>query len=248
MTKIGFTLGVFALVVGCGQTQRATSLPSVGLTPTSKWSTTENLSAPESVYFDAQSGQTFVSNVAGNPGEKDGNGWIATLTLDKTGKPVVTKIIKGLDAPKGLRAKHGILWIADIDTMIKVDAKTHRILARIPIPGASFLNDPAVADDGAVYVTDTIASKIYVLQGDKSEVFAEGKDLESPNGLLLVGNRLYVASWGFITDPSTFGAKVPGHLYYLDLKTKAKTLVTNAPLGHLDSIEQAANGDLLVSD
>lgn len=53
-----------------------------------------------------------------------------------------------------------------------------------------------------------------MLKGDKPELFAEGQDLESPTGLLVLGNKVIVASWGFITDPSTFGVKTPERLYY----------------------------------
>lgn len=183
------------------------------LTPA--WTTTENLAAPESVYFDPTSNQTFVSNIAGNGAEKDGIGWIATLTVDAYGAAKVTKIVEGLNAPKGLRVVGGVLYAADIDELVEIDAASHKLLAKVKIPGAVFLNDPAVAKDGTVYVSDTIGSKIFVVRDAKPELFAEGEDLESPYGLLLLGDKLFVASWGFITDPATFGAKTPGHLYYL---------------------------------
>lgn len=85
-------------------------------------------------------------------------------------------------------------------------------------------------------------------QSLNSATLAEGESLESPNGLLVDGGKLYVASWGFITDPATFGAKTPGHLYALDLKTKAKTLVATAPIGNLDGLVRTKNGDFVVSD
>lgn len=50
--------------------------------------------------------------------------------------------------------------MADIDAMVKIDAKTHAVLAKIPVPGATFLKDPGIVDDGAVYVSQTIASRI----------------------------------------------------------------------------------------
>jgi hypothetical protein len=57
-----------------------------------------------------------------------------------------------------------------------------------------------------------------------------------------------VAGWGIGTDPATFATQTPGRLYYLDLKTKAKTPVTPSPLGHLDGLEQDRDGGFLVSD
>lgn len=116
------------------------------------------------------------------------------------------------------------------------------------MPDAKFLNDVGISADGRVFVSDTIASKIYVIENDLASVFVEGPEFESPNGLLVVGNQLYVASWGFITEPSTFGAKVPGHLYSLDLASKKRTQVGMKPLGNLDGLEQTKNGDFIVSD
>jgi DNA-binding beta-propeller fold protein YncE len=213
--------------------------------PESKWTAFQGLAEPESAYYDAPSGNLFVSNVAGKPGEKDGKGWISKLTID--GKVVAEKWIDGLHAPKGLRVWNTTLWVSDIDELIGISIPDGKIAQRVKIEGAKFLNDVATQPDGTVYVTDMFASKIYAVKDGKAEVFSEGDNLESPNGIVIdtAGNRMIVAAWGLTTDGKT---QTPGHLYQLDLKTKEKKLITPAPLGNLDGVELDGQGGYIVSD
>jgi DNA-binding beta-propeller fold protein YncE len=57
---------------------------------------------PESVVFDRAAGAIYVSNVNGDPMQKDGNGFISKLGPD--GKVVTIEWVKGLDSPTGSRA------------------------------------------------------------------------------------------------------------------------------------------------
>ena len=66
-----------------------------------------------------------VRKASPNAGEKDGKGWIATITFDKAGKPIVTKLVDGLNAPKGLRSQKGTLWVTDIDEVLKALMEKH---------------------------------------------------------------------------------------------------------------------------
>jgi sugar lactone lactonase YvrE len=209
------------------------------------WTVSENMAQPESVYFDGMSNSVFVSNVAGNPGEKDGNGWISRLNLK--GETVTAKWVTGLNAPKGMRSYRGVLWVADIDQIVSIDIASAKILKRFPVKGAKFLNDVAIDQQGRVYVSDTMANRIHVVRDAKVSVFSEGPQLEAPNGLLYFNERLYVAAWGTEMKPD-FSTKAPGHLYFLDLKTKKKTEVSKVALGHLDGLEMDMNQGFYVSD
>lgn len=226
----------------------AASTASAATAP--RWKTSDQITNPESAYFDAASKAIYVSNVAGQAMAKDAKGSVAKIVVDAKGKPTVTTLIDGLNAPKGIRVQNGVLFVSDIDVLIKADVATGKILERIAVPGATFLNDVALAANGDVYVSDTISSKIHVVDAKtgKPSVFVEGPEFESPNGLLVQDGKLIVAAWGFITDPATFGAKTPGNVYALDLKTKARTTLTKTPLGNLDGLERLENGDFLVSD
>jgi hypothetical protein len=196
------------------------------------------------VYVDTASGSVFVSMIAGQPGDRDGNGRILKATPD--GTVVAASWVTGLNAPKGLRSHDGTLWTADIDEVIGIDIASGRVTSRIKIDGAQFLNDVATGDDGTVYVSDMLASKIHAVKDGKAAVFAEGDDLEYPNGLLVEGDRLIVGGWG--KPEPDFTTKVPGHLFALDLKTKQKTLITPKPLGNIDGVESDGRGGYVVTD
>jgi hypothetical protein len=237
----------------CGSPEPAQPPPATEQTPepaqqqppraTAGW-TVEGLQAPESAYLDEGSGYLYVSQVAGQAGEKDGNGRIAKLGLD--GTLVAADWATGLNAPKGLRSFGGTLWVADIDEVIGIEIATAKITSRIKVEGAKFLNDVACGADGTVYVSDMMLSRIYAIKDGNVSVFAEGEELEYPNGLLVDGERLIVAAWG--KPEADFSTKVPGRLYMLDLKTKRKTLITKQPTGNLDGLDQDARGGYIVTD
>ena len=213
-------------------------------TVTAGWTVTDSMEAPESAYWDAASGFIFVSQITGAADDRDGTGRITKLEAD--GTIVSPEWVAGLNAPKGLRSCNGNLWIADIDEVVGVDISTGRTVSRIKVDGASFLNDVACDKDGTLYVSDTLLSRIYRIKDDQVSLFAEGDDLEFPNGLLVEGNRLIVAAWG--KPEPDFTTKVPGRLFSLDLQTKEKTLITPEPGGNLDGVEIDGKGGYIVTD
>src|SRR5450755_4425877 len=96
-SKVG--MGVFgrAAFVACG----ILALPAAALcAPVKLWETT-GLKTPESALPVPAEGFAYVSNIAGKPTDKDGNGFISKVSL-KDGKLIEPKWVTGLDAPKGL--------------------------------------------------------------------------------------------------------------------------------------------------
>ena len=230
MIRVLFCIGFFAtLVLAQGA---------------AKWTITEGIVTPESVYVDPASGFVFISSIVGQPTEKDGKGHIVKATSD--GKVVSAAWVTGLNAPKGLRSYRGTLWTADIDEVVGIDIASGKITSRVKVNGAQFLNDVATGPDGTVYVTDMMANRIYSLKDGKVSVFADGPDLEWPNGLLVDGNRLIVASWG--KPEADFSTKVPGRIFALDLATKKKSLITPKPIGNFDGLESDGKGGYFASD
>ena len=210
------------------------------------WKITEGLQAPESIYYDAESGFLFLSQIGGGGGaEKDGDGWISKLTLD--GEMLHNKWVTGLNAPKGLRSYGGTLWISDIDRVVAVDIASGKIKQTIDIPGAKFLNDLTTGPDGAVYVSDKVSSHVIRIVDGRPTRFLEGEEIQHPNGLLIEGDQIILAGWGkgFNDD---FTTDTPGQLLRVDLKTKQITAVTPKPTGNLDGVEADGEGGYLVTD
>lgn len=236
-------LSLFALVASAttlvtGNSLRADDHPPV------VWKATEGCAKPESVYFDSKSGCFFVSQISGPGADRDGVGWISKL--DKSGKVLAPKWVQGLNAPKGIRSSGDMLWVSDLDELIGIDIPTGKISQRVKIEGAKFLNDVAVSEDGTVYVSDMLANRIYALRGTRLSVFAEGAELEFPNGVLVDGDRLVIAARGELS--ADLQPTKPGHLFALDLKTAKKSLIAPEPLGVLDGVESDGHGGYIVSD
>lgn len=120
------------------------------------------LSTPESVLWDAARNVWYVSNINGDGTAKDDNGFIVRLgpdgaTLDSL------PFISGADdditlhAPKGMALQGDTLWIADIDALRGFDVTTGTpvVTTNLSRLKATFLNDVAVSNEGAIYITDS---------------------------------------------------------------------------------------------
>jgi sugar lactone lactonase YvrE len=216
-----------------------------GPTLTPLWNITTDFASPESAYYHAGSNAIYVSSINGQILEKDGNGYISKLSPD--GKVVSAKWVSGLNAPKGIRSVGNTLWVADIDEVVSIDIKKGQITAHVKVDGAQFLNDLATAPDGTVYVSDSNALCIYVVKDGKSSVFVEGADtVETPNGLLVDGDRLILGTVGY--PGRGRGSAQVGHLFAFDRKTKQRSRITVSPVGGIDGIELDGAGGLLVTD
>jgi hypothetical protein len=207
------------------------------------WSVTAGMDSPESVYFDPISGFVFVSQIGGQAAERDGNGRISKLTVD--GAVIAADWVKGLNAPKGLRSSGGTLYAADLDEVVSIDIASGRVTARLKIEGAQFLNDLTTAPDGTIYTSDSFANRIYAIKDGKASTFFEGDAILLPNGVLVDGNRLIVASDG---RPARGGGGTAARLVAIDLRTRTLTEIARSPIGTPDGVEHDGRGGFLVSD
>lgn len=213
--------------------------------PALAWESSTGFAQPESVVYDSDRNQLYVSNMQGGFLEKDGNGYLSKV--DMTGKVITEKWIEGLNAPKGLAIVAARLYITDIDELVEVDLEYDKIEKRFPAPGAKFLNDIAIDANGNVYVSDTLDNKIYRLKDGELKVWAEGSELNSPNGLFAEADRLVVGTWG---DPEAdFSTKVPGTMKAVSLEgAKVSKLGKGSPIGNLDGVEADGTGKYWVTD
>ena len=121
----------------------------------------DGLKSSEAVVFDPARDVYFVSNINGEPGVKDGNGFITRITAN--GVVDSLHFIQGgrngvtLNAPMGSRIQGDTLWVLDVDVLRGFDARTGKPTAAINLApaGAGFLNDLTAGPDGDFYITDT---------------------------------------------------------------------------------------------
>ena len=195
------------------------------------------LDAPEAAYWHAESQTWLVSSLGGGLSlARDGIGWLARY--DAQGRLLDPRWIDGLDAPTGIASVGNRVYIADRAGVHEIDVPQAKRLRTIKIPGSIFLNDVAAAPNGDLFVSDFEANRIYRLDQDrKPEVWLEGEQLQNPNGLIVDGDHLVIATWGPMTDPKTFAVKHPGTVLRAHLKSKALTpLGDGKPIASFDGI------------
>ena len=201
--------------------------------------------SPESVIYDKRSNLLFISNVNGGPTEKNGKGFISTLTLD--GKVSHLKWVEGMDAPKGLAILGHYLYVADIDQLLVINIDNGHIEKRYNVEGAIFLNDVAIDLNGNIYVSDMVTNAIYRLSSNKLDLWLKDDALQSPNGITIQGDELILASWGTMTNG--INTDVQGHLKTISLLSKTiKSLGNGEPIGNLDGVESNGKGQFYLTD
>src|SRR5688572_2375683 len=133
------------------------------------WQTDTVFRVPESVLIDPVRKVCYVSNIDGASGEKDGKGFISKISPE--GKVLALQWVTGLDAPKGMGIAGPHLYVADLFQVVVIDLTSGKIVRRIDVPDAKFLNDITVDKAGAVYVSDSSTGKIHLIKGDKATLY-----------------------------------------------------------------------------
>lgn len=203
-------------------------------------------STPESVRLDTAADVYLVSNINGDPAEKDGNGFISRVSPD--GQVLDLHWIDGategvtLNAPKGMGIVGNTLYVADIDCIRLFDRETGAHKKDVCLEDAVFLNDVATSADGSVFFTDTGegpkgtgADAVYRLIDD-TRVVAVKKEpaLGGPNGIAVGSRGILVVSFG------------SGEVYRLDAEGN-RTNMMPASERQLDGIEMLPDGGFLMS-
>jgi len=153
--------------------------------------TANGFSSPEGVAL-APDGNYLVSNVGiGGGAAKDGDGFITKVSPD--GEVITPYWVAKMNGPKGMAVLDGVLYAADTDIVMMVDAEKGGLGEKIPVEGAASLND-VTTWNGAVYVSDSGAGRIYRIADGAATVWLEDARFGGINGLLGDGDRLLVTT------------------------------------------------------
>jgi sugar lactone lactonase YvrE len=215
----------------------------------------EGFKAPESVRYDPERDVYFVSNITGNPWEKDGEGSISRVDPETRAVSVFVESGKGgvtLNAPKGMTIAGRTLWVADLDVVRSFDVESGRMTASIDLSriGALFLNDIVQGPDTALYVTDTGIrfnaagemshpgpDRIFRIGSNKRiSVAVQSESLGGPNGIAYdrANGRFVVAP---LTSPTIMSWR-PG--------AASPDSLASGP-GQYDGVEVLSDGRVLVT-
>jgi len=192
------------------------------------WESDSTFKVPECVLYSPVENMLYVSNIDGNPSEKDLKGSISKLSPD--GKTVMHNWAINLSAPKGMGIYEKKLFVADLQEVVVIDLNSGDVTERIIVPGSIFLNDITIAADGTVYVSDSQTGKVHQIRKLVVSTYLENK--VSINGLYADGNDLYLA--------------VKDTLYKAD-KNKTLSVITTGMDESSDGIEMTGNKDFIVS-
>jgi hypothetical protein len=254
---------VLALGAACGRDE-ATAVPArVGEAPRRSPPSSsvtrgailvgDGLAAPESVVHDTDADVYLVSNINGDPGEADDNGFISRVSPD--GQVLVLKWIEGgrggvtLHAPRGLALDATTLYAVDLDALRLFDRKTGAPRATWPIPDPHFPNDITIDDRGRVWITETgvhirpdgepIPDGPQVIwrydtPGAAPTRVATGDQLGGPNGIVWTPDGPLVVS--------LLGAAV-----YRLAPDGTTPVIATVPVGRLDGLVALPDGSFLTT-
>jgi sugar lactone lactonase YvrE len=121
------------------------------------------------------------------------------------------------------------MYAADISEVVVVDISKGKLIRKIPVEGASGLNDITVSEKGIVYVSDSKTGRIWKLDDEKPTLYLE--NITGANGLKVVKDNLYFAKGSAL------------------MKADEKKQISQvADVGQaIDGIEPIGNGDFLVT-
>ena len=202
---------------------------------------------PEAMEYDAENDVYLVANINGSPFEKDGNGFISKISPD--GEVLELKWLDGaesninLNAPKGMLARDGKLYVADIDRVRVFDIATKKQLADIEFAGSSFINGLSAAEDGGLWVSDSGMSPGFKPNNTQAlyKVSAKGNITKVLSGELGNPNGVYAA------DGQTWMVTLfSGQLRTMNSKGEVKTIMT-LPFNRLDGLIKTNDGRLITS-
>ena len=206
---------------------------------------------PESAYFHT-SGSTdpgvyFISSTNGNE-----MGWVSKLAAD--GSIIDSRWATNIRNPMGMRVSGKRLWVNNITEIIGINLKDPSDRIVYSIDDAILLNDLATDSSGYAYLSDSMNSRVVRIDlatGENSTFISTLPS--SPNGLLVHGDKLYIASWGIMSEQPEERAEwitqTAGDLYWVSLKQSENVRHIVAPeLGNLDGVEIDQQGNIYVSD
>ncbi|MBU1011804.1 MAG: gluconolaconase [Bacteroidetes bacterium] len=195
------------------------------------WVSEKSFKCPESVIYDEVNNVVYISNINGDPSEKDGNGFISRLnpcgTIEKL------KWITGLNAPKGMGLYQNKLYVADINEVIEISVNEGKVVRRYKANTASFLNDVAISENGDIYISDTKNNVVFCLKNGKMEQWLSSGQLNSPNGLLAEKGFLLIGCDGYLIKAEYTNKKISRFITDTD---------------YIDGIVSIDKGFYLVSD
>ena len=198
------------------------------------WESGEQFKTPESVVWDPEREQFYVSNYdALQTGPASGAQTVSRVSAQ--GELLESEWISGLHNPTGMVLQGERLWVVDRQAVVEVNVATGEVVKRHAMPEGGFPNDIALSPDGDLYVSDPGLNQIHRIRGEEVSVWIDDPEIEDPNGLCADRTFLYVGNNG------------DGRVKAVNLETKEVRTVTRLGSGIIDGLALDRDGDLLAT-
>lgn len=218
--------------------------PAAAQALTEAWRTT-GFVMPESVSYDPGTNALYVGNINSPDMSANAEKYISQVGLD--GTVLKEKFATGLNAPKGTFIADGKLYVAGVEEIAVIDLASGEVTARHAAPGATFLNDVVLAEDGTLYATETMQGAIYAFKDGAGSLWLADPALAGANGIVVSDGSLLVATLGDLSQG--FANLQPSNVKAVDIATKQVTDFGSAtPIGTLDGIELVGGGALVTDN
>jgi hypothetical protein len=190
-------------------------------------------------------GVIYVSNINGAVMQKEGNGFISRLTAD--GKMLERQWVKGLNSPTGLALHDRTLYAADVDQAHRDQRSLGRNPQALRRQGRGLPQRRGGRRRGDCLRLGYADEYDLAPQGRELRAVARQRRVERPNGLLIQGKTLIVASLGKVQSQGQ--KKELGTLLAVSLDDQKVSKVGKGELiGNLDGLQAIQPGVYLVTD
>lgn len=198
----------------------------------------------------------FISNVNGEPTDRDNNGFITKL--DSEGQLIHRQFIKGgragvvLHAPQGMAVVGTVLYVADLEALRAFDTETGQPVTTVTVSqgkrsqgSTQGLADVAHDGAGVLYASDFGTNTIYRIDTKRDHavsVVVSDESLAGPRGVAVHPRtgHLIVVSWN------------EGTIFQIDAAGTLTVLVSNSffssRFNNLDGVDFDVWGNMYVSD
>ena len=145
----------------------------------------------ESCTFDPERNLILSMNAGDRKDATRNDGYVSLINPDgsvHTAKWIgATRDGLELYTPLGSAIKEGILYTVDTGYIRLFDLITGKPLRSFEVPGSTFLNGIAVADDGTIYASNSRPEKrVYKVTAEGvPSIFVDGGKLKAPNGVAM---------------------------------------------------------------
>ena len=207
---IGFSLAV-AVLAGCeegddmAQGPLEVSIQEVG---------DVGLEVPGSIIHDPVDDVYLVSNIVGEPGERDEEGFISRISPD--GEVIDLHWIQlfgpdlALNTPRGMAIRGDTLFVADLDCVRMYERADGAVVARVCLDGASYVTDVDVGPEGSIFVVDSglawgdmglepagtdAVYRMVIEEGRQGSTLAQSPELGNPSGLAVGSRGIFVTTF-----------------------------------------------------